>query len=321
MPLNIEAMRCPVRLLGERESGKRGVIGTGFFVTVPSETDPNRLFPYLVTAHHVLEDQNTVEMQVPHPILPGRLSPPVVVADWQQPLPRVDLAVAALRYPFPVSMIGIRLDTHVLPDQSGLLVPGSTFFYVGVLVPADRVMVRSGTIGALDQRGLNLKRSHQDYAYTAHLLDCRSYEGFSGSPCFGEVPVAELKPLESLPYPMPEGTGPWGDVRTIGLLCGMFTAHLNRTGDDDAVSRFGVGVMLRSEEIRKALMTDELRKDRAERDAAGEAQEAEEVPRFQQAGARGEGSEFENFEELTRKLVNTPKGEVDEKRKAEKKKP
>jgi hypothetical protein len=285
------------------------VIGTAFFIQVPSEAVPERVYLYLVTAHQVLEDQNKVEMEVPHPGLDGLLSSPVTVKNWTQPLKQVDLAVAPLAH--SISLMGIRLDTQVLPDRPRLLFPGSTVYYVGVLVPIDRTMARSGTIGALSQTGLDLS----GYNYPAHLVDCRSYEGFSGSPCFGEVPLAGLSPVEP-PYPMPDGMGPVGDMHYLGLLCGMFTAHLKRDGDGDAVSRFGVGVMLRSEEIRKALMTDELRKERADQDEA--AGEADDQPRFKHTGAAGGATEFENFEELTRRLVNTPKSEVDEKRRAEK---
>jgi hypothetical protein len=206
------------------------------------------------------------------------------------------------------------MEDQLVKQNTGVLFPGSLIYYVGILLPVDRVMARSGTIGALDQEGLPLKRIHQDYDYTAHLVDCRSYTGFSGSPCFVDLPYASLKPVKP-PIPYPEELGPLAELHHLGMLCGMFTAHLTDEGDDGTVSRYGVGVMLRSKEIGEALLTDDLRKDRAEKDAAA-ADEAEGQPSFEQTG-RG-GSEFANFEDLTRKLVNTPKSEVDEKRRAEK---
>jgi hypothetical protein len=72
--------------------------------------------------------------------------------------------------------------------------------------------------------------------------------------------------------------------------------------------------MLPSNQIGKALMTDDLREQRAEQDAAVEETPG---PRFQQLGSEGGRSEFERFEELTRKLVNVPKKELDEKRRGE----
>jgi hypothetical protein len=57
----------------------------------------------------------------------------------------------------------------------------------------------------------------------------------------------------------------------LALLCGMFTAHRTDENSDEnlenTVSRYGVGVMLRAQEIRGALMVDDLRTDRQRRDA------------------------------------------------------
>jgi hypothetical protein len=167
-------------------------------------------------------------------------------------------------------------------------------------------MARSGTIGAIDQVGVDHEGG---YEYTVHLVDCRSYGGFSGSPCFLEMPFASLTPEPDAPFTQIE-TGPVGTMYYTSKLCGMVTAHLSDKYPVGVESRYGVGIMLRSNEIWEALMTDEMREERRwwdrEHAAAGEAAD---TPRLKNASA--EVDEFARFEDLTRKLANTPKPEKD----------
>ena len=54
------------------------------------------------------------------------------------------------------------------------------------------------------------------------------------------------------------------------LLAGMFTAHLTdavaENQGDGATSRYGVGVMIRMDEIREALMSEDAKNERLKRD-------------------------------------------------------
>jgi hypothetical protein len=68
------------------------------------------------------------------------------------------------------------------------------------------------------------------------------------------------------------------------------------------VSRYGVGIMIGTDYIWQALMTDEARAERREWDEQRAAAFAAEQPPLQNAGAR-EPSEWDNFEALTKKLV------------------
>lgn len=319
MPLNPEALHCAARIIGEREDkpGTRGIIGTGFFLSVRSEVIPDKRHVYLLTAHHVLAEQNEVELVTTNLALGGVLNPPITVRKWCQPLEGVDLAIAPVSLPRRFGVVRLLVDVHLLrADQRDELYLGSRVYYIGILMPHDRAMVRSGTLGALDQNGLDLGGV---YGFPAHLVDCRSYGGFSGSPCFVDLAFAELTPTDTpLPVPQEPGRPPVGDLRHVTMMCGMFTNHADPPNEDRAASRLGVGVMLRSEEIMEALMADKLRKNRADEDNA-EAAETENAGRFDQAQAGKAESEFERFEDLTRRLVNTPKSEVDEKRRPEKK--
>jgi hypothetical protein len=66
MPLNPGMMHTAVRVIGDlADPGtiigqRRGAIGTGFLASVPSATIENLRYPYVITAHHVIEDQNHI---------------------------------------------------------------------------------------------------------------------------------------------------------------------------------------------------------------------------------------------------------------------
>jgi hypothetical protein len=109
------------------------------------------------------------------------------------------------------------------------------------------------------------QKENPDYDYWGCLLDCRSYGGFSGSPCFGEellpilnredepiLPVEEVAPGDEPPR--------FGPLLSVNPLIGIFVAHYTDEGDEtnpeNAVSRYGVGVMVPMTYIWEALMTD-----------------------------------------------------------------
>lgn len=320
IPLDLGMIHSAVRIIGDVPNPKRltgrtrGAIGTGFLMTVASETLPNVVYGYVLTAHHVIDCQSVVDVQAPNPFANGALYEPLRIDDWRQPLPDVDLALA----PFPDhpdrNYPGITLEEFLIPNEWAVSPHlGSRFYYIGILTPLDRPMVRAGTIGALDQIGLSYNPM---YDYPVHLVDCRSYGGFSGSPCWIEISYADLRQLilpEQMARGLPDPPPPLGQIHYLARLCGMFVAHLS----DDArfAGEYGVGVMLRGNEIREALMTDEARKERRKWDAEHEAAKDDD-PKLHPAGTTDDQSEFERFEDLTRKLVNTPKTEVDEKRKS-----
>lgn len=313
MTLSMEMMYCAGRIIGDRRrSGgglERGPLGTGFCVTVPSARLPSVRYGYLLTAHHVIAAQSDVEVEMPDPFAEGQLSPPIRITDWRQPLDGVDFALAPFRVGVEHTnrVVAIELEESVLPQRH---VPqlGAPIFYIGLLEPDDRPMARSGTIGALDQVGL---RFQEGYSYRAHLIDCRSYRGFSGSPCFLSMRFASLEPTTP-PVPVPDEIEQVGLLFHLSLLCGMFTAHRNDQNEDGTISRYGVGVMLRSVDIWRALMSREMSEERATWDAQAAA---DEPPAFESASAgSAPNKEFDRFQELTGKLLRVPKEELDEKR-------
>jgi hypothetical protein len=314
-------MHCVARIIGDVADRKsklgyrRGPIGTGFLLCIRSETHPSVQWGYIVTAHHVLDDQSKVEVQLSDPFGNGTLYDPIPITDWRQSVPKLDLALAPLLGSrAPVS--ALEVETNLLNPKAVDVALGGVVHYIGILAPLDRVMVRTGAFGAVHQEGLEHPGG---YVYPAHLVDCRSYGGFSGSPCFANLSYAALEPSEPAAHQPPPGhLPPLGRVYHVVVLCGMLTQHLESAVPRDGTlphysSLYGVGVMLRANEIWEALMTKEMQEDRRELDKQVEAELSESDPDFQNTGANvPEPDEFERFENLTRKLVNTPKPEKGE---------
>jgi hypothetical protein len=326
MPLDLNMMSASVRIIGDVPDRTlighhRGPIGTGFLMAVPSETDPATSFGYVVTAHHVLDGQSRVQVQAPNPLIVSgdSLLDPEPVTDWRQPLPRVDLAVASFGctvddgHGTPVTG-ALHFGQHVTPANA---VPplGGIVHYIGLFEPYNRTMARSGTFGALFQNGI---RHDGDYEYPCHLFDCRSYKGFSGSPCYSTHSFAKLDPIdrEAFPYPVPpamEKELPLSAILDLTLLCGMFTEYVENVDIEpgDPISKYGVGIMLPSLFIWMALYTKELRDERLEKEAMDEEASSQTGPQTKKAsiptGERIGEDEFERFEELARQLANTPK--------------
>lgn len=310
MPLQLDSLYSAVRITDAGD-----LKGTGFLVRVRSEAGHGS-YSYLVTAHHVIRSPVQIEVEVPNPFANGALYPPKIITDWRQPLGEVDLAIAPYDNGDDQSHYAVWSDA-IWPGHPDL---GGQIYYVGMFEPLNRPMARAGTIGALEQEGL--RHSQGRYDFPAHLVDCRSYEGFSGSPCSMEVAFARLDGKD-VPAWVPQADLPLAGMNYYTLLCGMFTAHY--TDNDPSVvqgvvSRAGVGVMLPGRLILEALMTEDARKERRgwDKDRALAATRGQ--PSLEDASVRAsepDGDEFSRFEDLTRKLVNVPKKALDEKRKAE----
>jgi hypothetical protein len=270
------------------------------------------MYLYLLTANLVIDAKTVVEIVIHNPYIDGLRSQRIPVTGWKQPLKHVDIAVAAFPSP-PSGLMAIAYQDFL--KEPDYLFPGSLIYYIGIFEPWDRAMARSGRIGARDQSNLKLKGG---YRYPAHLVDCRSYKGFSGSPCFVELPFAGLSPTPARPDAIPDDAGPVGDMHHVAQLCGMFTAHADddEDGADDerAVSRYGIGVMLRVEEIKEALMAKDFQEQRRNGDAEYAASKESEGPQLENASVETP-DEFSRFEGLTRNLIKVPKSEVDELRK------
>lgn len=264
MPMDPRLLYSAAHIVGTSSQG------TGFFVAVPSEREGGAAHRYLVTAHHVIDAQVTVQVSAANPFADGSVYPPLPVDGWVQPIDHLDLAVARFADQLPVYATPLTDFIPIIEDgETRVLAPalGSQIFYIGLFVEAQKMLARSGTIAGIALPDLDLGDT---YSYVAHLVDCRSYEGFSGSPCFlatsyavssvtMEPPLIHRRPGELAQ----ESISP---LLHISLPCGMFTAHydepLAARKPRREVSKYGIGIMLRSDEIKAALMTDDMRKER-----------------------------------------------------------
>jgi hypothetical protein len=272
MPLEPRMILTAVHVQG------RTCDGTGFLITVKSCAVKDKAWGYVVTAHHVIHGEDPIYVRAANAFGDGELYEAELVDDWRQPIPGLDLAIA----PFPErpdrKYSAISMEDHLVPNMvvRGPLL-GASIYYIGLFAPAGRMMAREGIIGALDVDGLPHDNSHDPdppYDYIAHLIDCRSYGGFSGSPCFMQIMYARRDPLD---VPLPIKTQPGVPVRDLASMaylavpCGMFTEHYDDENEpthkgDVAISKYGVGVMLRGDEIQRALMTPKMQDERQEWD-------------------------------------------------------
>jgi hypothetical protein len=286
-----------------RISSAGTLLGTGFILTVASESIPGKEWTYVVTAHHVIRGQAEIEIEIPDPLGDHKLSPPIELADWRHPIETADLAIAPL-FEAEHNRLAVDLETSVVAPN---LVPplGCMVLYIGIFAPLEVPMARSGTLGALE---VPIQKSYPDgtaYSYPGHLIDCRSYGGFSGSPCFTQIAygVANDTP-ETLADVPPLIDGKPRELTPIvyqNMLAGMFTAHYSDSESQDGiVSRYGVGVMLRSAEIWRALMTDEAKEERRRWDKTWKELRERKVPSLEDAGASAEQSRDEVMEDFKR---------------------
>ncbi len=320
MPLTHEKILTAVRVLDQGGAA----LGTGFIVSVASKRLDVR-YGYLVTAHHVVEHDPQISIQAtdPYAFREGRhaLYEPLPLKGWWKPFDGVDLAIAHTPWRTDQAWAALRFEHDLLPTETVRRerhpAPGESAHYIGLFTPLERVIVRSGSIAALDQTDIPLGERCDGsfaYEYPTHLLDCRSYDGFSGSPCFLDLAFSGLQRIEP-PFPAGDqepSLPPMGTMVYGSICCGMFTEHYDQRKADRAVSRLGVGFMVRSDEIKEALMTDKAIKERDEWDAENlrireqVRAAAEDKPTPASASPT---NEFENFETLARQVVNTPKPE------------
>lgn len=237
-------------------------LGTGFLVSVPSETHPAWSFRYVVTAKHVLPGDRS-NLCVRFNTSDGDIRD-IDAPDWFDH-DLEDVSVAFLVTPRDVTALDVP-ETMFL-DAVEVTPPllGDTVFFVGLLgwvKPMARQnvpMVRSGTLGAKYQDGVPIELPDGTTTeVTAHLIDCRSYRGFSGSPCFIQW--------------MPETATSIDRTTRHTALLGVVSAHFNMTdevplpgdlvlNEGDALTvpvHAGVGVVVPVEHIRHLLNCEAL---------------------------------------------------------------
>lgn len=315
-----DEMRDCVVFLYARVKGQLRPAGTAFFVFKAVPGHPGRTLGVLLTAHHVIagitkrSDDRIVVIRANNRGS-GAQTFNVSVDAWDQPDESVDCAVL-LWVPPPetnVAFGGWLLDDGVATDEvmrkEGIGI-GEEVFTVGLFrnhLGQDRnePILRVGNIAALPVDPISTK------AYgpmRAILIEARSIGGLSGSPVF--VHLGGVRVTEDKRVVMDDGTG--RPFFFLGLMHGHWDAldtEVDAPMLDPGVEKLnmGIGIVVPAEQIMRALgpgLDVYVTAARAQLDA-----EQEPTP----DALSPDDDEFDRFEELTRKLVQVPKDELDNK--------
>jgi hypothetical protein len=265
---------------------KRDVpIGTGLAALFKG--DAENFYPYVITADHVLPKKpESCTFVMSHPDGEPRT---VSAKEWWRPFMSVDLAIGSLdpEEVYDQQLVAIEIEQQSFPPSFiSTIGLGSVVHYVGLLAPMDVPMLRTGSLGNLYQSVGGTKK--YPWRYPAHLIDCRSYGGFSGSPVYIEIDFPVIEPGEMSPelarmVPEKVRSRPVNRIIQINPLFGMLTAHLDddefnatdeEEGNDFALaSRHGVGIVLPIEIILQGLDCKKLRMDRKRQDEEAKAKD------------------------------------------------
>jgi hypothetical protein len=273
-------------------------VGTAFALCVQGT---NAKSHYLVTANHVVQNERKTWARVRR--MGGAKPIDKPIRGWL-PHPKSDVAIA----PFDIDIP----DTDVRPiwddlfaDRSHIeLHRGDVVYFIGLLtdVPtmAERSipMVRSGRLGATYQTDVPMTDGRTRHSEPrAHLVDCYSRGGFSGSPCLAEQPTV---------FTNADGTS---NIGSYLALLGVIIGHFGSTNDNA-----GVAVVAPVEAIRDLLDEPELVEMRERANEQAKQEREDEIwANAAVLDSASPESEFDRFEDLTDKLLRVPKKELDEK--------
>jgi hypothetical protein len=307
--------RSVVFIAGTNQTGepaKAELRGTGFVVGVPAAV--GGVFLYVVTAAHVVRSFASTFVRVSQGDGSVKDEP---VGRWVLH-PTEDVAVT----PF-VDTTGQFGHSFVeTPNFVGnaetefAAAAGDEVYFVGLLgqVPSmgkrNVPMVRSGSVGALYQDGIPMRLPDDTVIHVGgHLIDCRSFGGFSGSPCFVRFVSGQgTTPNRGIPYPIQS-------TLLLGMVAGHFdlkasVALPEGEGKLKVPVAAGIAVLNTAETIMETLNEEELVTDREEENERHRQrlaeEEAEGATTLDSADSE---DEFDRFEDLTRKLVQVPKSE------------
>lgn len=286
MALNDALPRAVAFIIGTRSRqniAQPTPIGTGFFLGVrtPDEPQSTRAFThYLVTAGHVVraEPETWVRLRrmdgiledvpIPEWMFHDRDDVAVAVMELDETEQPYDIAVMPVPDFFPVGAPQRHPPRPRQIRHRPML--GDRVYFIGLFAPISAMgernvpLVRSGTIAAWAQQNVPLPLPDGTVLeYTAHLIDCRSYAGFSGSPCFVQFPRD----------PDIGGVGrPNEETELIGLVSGHFdfrenaalTGEIADLGTVRVPVHLGVGVVTPAESIQELLDREDVMADRNE---------------------------------------------------------
>lgn len=259
--------------------------GTGFLAGFRFDADPRQGQVYIVTAAHVVRPlaASLVRLNKPDGSVADHM-----IADWIFH-PIEDIAVARLPPPYSdYEFYAVEANRFVGAEEHRYPVePGADVFVAGLLrlVPSmgerNIPMVRTGSIGALDQEQIPMRLPDNTLINVrGHLIDCQSFGGFSGSPCFVRY-LSGQGETESMGL-----TYPIQSTLLLGMIGGHFDLRSSvslpdQEGKLSVPVAAGVAVVYPAEKIRETLDTEELVAERSEIEEQLQAESDQEERRVQ----------------------------------------
>jgi len=242
--------------------------GTGFFVTVPSETDPDWAYIYLVTAMHVAEKVAGREFYVRFNRQSGGIGLARCAVDlrwWIHPGDaQVDVAVCLWDPSIDAEFKAISTNIFLQDDMGTAhnIGIGSDVCVVGLFTrmsgeKRNHPLVRMGALAMVPKEPVPTRRAQMD----AYLIEIRSFGGLSGSPAFACNPWWD------------PGTGR-AEWRFLGLLHGHWNLtpeerHANLDADDGGTTdqiNTGIAIVIPAIKILEVLNHTEFAEKRQAHD-------------------------------------------------------
>ena len=309
-----EVMRKAVVFLYCTRRGQFGPAGTGFLVGYPVAEYPVSFIMAALTAQHVIDgirrESDDGKVTIRFNAAERARSLETTVDAWRQGASNVDCALLPWDGPrgdhllWPLEDHTVATDEVIRREGFGI---GDEVFMVGLFrnhLGRNRIepILRVGNIAAIPADPIRTKPFGD---MRAILIEARSIGGLSGSPVFVHMGLTRWREGRVM---MSEGESPFF---FLGLMHGHWDAL--ETDVDDAMRaerekvNMGIGIVVPAEEVLRSI------RPLLEAGVVGGQKRLADGREPTLDAAPAADSEFERFEDLTRRLVKVPKKELDEK--------
>lgn len=276
----------------DTHTGAAQRIPIGTFFTFQTNTPEGNRMVWMGTVRHVIDgatephalyvdpNGNTVEW----PVHDGWIYPKQPKRDLAIRVFDPEAADVNEHIPFLLQAMPIEMSFEYIGVDPYL---GIDVFFLGLLasnsVPAlykkGIAVARTGSVAALNVDGVHWRSDSRIWRadHPCHLIDTRSFGGFSGSPCFLQFsypgPRHKEAKLPEIWHQMAElrgmDLGSVGDMHRITIWWGVFAAHIGESGIGVVIPTSVLAELLEGDEaiaVKKA--TDKAAKERDENNEA-----------------------------------------------------
>lgn len=259
--------KCVVFICYQHEERVK-LAGTGFFLAEPSSVNKDQIYPYVVTARHVIEavqeraidDKVLIRLNtrdggteiISSDVSQWRFHPSEATVDltaiqWTPDQKKFDYQV------IPASML---ITDDIVKQHS--IGPGDEVFFPGLFVnhygkKQNLPIIRIGNIAAMAEEPVSTRHCGD---IDAHLVEARSIGGLSGSPVFVHLVVGRGQQIVL-------GAGP--TFYLLGLMHGHYDSPLTdkdaNVDDGEQAERvnMGIAIVVPSGKIRELIDQDDFR--------------------------------------------------------------